>query len=152
MNAEAIIAQALEGRFYLVGGRDKNDAAQREQEEFARAAREVRKREMIAAKQKIAQTKARSIRQHPIPAIMVAVATAHGLTVADLTSVSRRRHIVAARMHCAVLLREFAKISATEIGRYLNRDHSSILHGFAVWKEIEQYHTEADRIAREMLA
>ena len=62
-----------------------------------------------------------------IHAAIDAIAQEHGYTVEDILGKSRLKHLVAVRRLCIVMLRKRA-YSTTEIGRLLNRDHSTIVH------------------------
>jgi chromosomal replication initiation ATPase DnaA len=56
-----------------------------------------------------------------------AIAQDHGYTVADILGPKRRRHLVSVRNLCVAMLRNKG-YSTTEIGRIMNRDHSTIVH------------------------
>lgn len=66
--------------------------------------------------------------------VIAAVARVHELPLARLLSSQRDQHLVAARHAAMALLREIG-LTLPEIGRALNRDHSTIHHGLAVGKE-----------------
>jgi chromosomal replication initiation ATPase DnaA len=53
-----------------------------------------------------------------------AIAQEHGYTVEDILGKSRTKHLVAVRRLCILMLRE-KNYSTTEIGRVMDRDHSS---------------------------
>lgn len=55
------------------------------------------------------------------------LAEGYGYTVADILGPKRRRHLVSVRRLCILMLREKG-YSTTEIGRVMNRDHSTIVH------------------------
>jgi chromosomal replication initiation ATPase DnaA len=55
------------------------------------------------------------------------IAQQHGYTVEDILGKSRMKHLVAVRRLCILMLRERA-YSTTEIGRLMDRDHSTIAH------------------------
>jgi chromosomal replication initiator protein len=59
--------------------------------------------------------------------ILESVARKHGLTLDDLHSPSRKRTLVAARREAATELRTKG-LSLTEIGRLMNRDHTTIMN------------------------
>jgi chromosomal replication initiator protein len=63
------------------------------------------------------------------PAILLAVARYYGVNADDLKSKSRHKQIVEPRQMAMYLLREDAHLSTPEIGRLLNRDHTTVLHG-----------------------
>jgi chromosomal replication initiation ATPase DnaA len=55
-----------------------------------------------------------------------AIAQEHGYTVEDILGKSRLKRLVYVRRLCVLMLREKG-YSTTEIGRVLNRDHSTIV-------------------------
>jgi chromosomal replication initiation ATPase DnaA len=55
------------------------------------------------------------------------LAEGYGYTVADILGPKRRRHLVSVRNRCVFMLRDKG-YSTTEIGRIMNRDHSTIVH------------------------
>jgi chromosomal replication initiator protein len=61
--------------------------------------------------------------------ILFAVARYYGVKADDLKAKSRQKQIVAPRQIGMYLLREDAHLSTPEIGRLLNRDHTTVLHG-----------------------
>jgi hypothetical protein len=65
----------------------------------------------------------------PFERIKIEVAAKHGLTVAELMGHSHRRGIVAARQEASYRAAAETKLSYPQIGRLLNRDHTTILHG-----------------------
>jgi chromosomal replication initiator protein len=62
-------------------------------------------------------------------AILFAVARYYGVQADDLKSKSRHKQIVEPRQMAMYLLREDGHLSTPEIGRLLNRDHTTVLHG-----------------------
>jgi chromosomal replication initiation ATPase DnaA len=68
-----------------------------------------------------------------IMAIVDTVAQAHGLSHADILGPSRYANIVRARHECFGMASEDG-FTATEIGRAMNRDHTSVLNGVRKWK------------------
>jgi len=60
-------------------------------------------------------------------ALIDEVAQLHGYTVEDVIGKSRFKKLVAVRQLCVFRLREEG-YSTTEIGRIMNRDHSTIVH------------------------
>jgi len=59
------------------------------------------------------------------------VAHIYHVTVKDILSKSRREHLVAARQLAAYAIRELSgepPISFPEIGRFINREHSTVMH------------------------
>lgn len=80
--------------------------------------------------------------------IFSAVATAYGYSVSDLKSPRRATRLVSARQHAMALLVQFRPdLTYTLIGRLLNRDHATIMHGNKQWPKIAgKYRKEAARI------
>jgi chromosomal replication initiation ATPase DnaA len=58
---------------------------------------------------------------------MDAIAELYGYTLADILGRSKPKPLVEVRRKCVVRLREKG-YSTTEIGRIMNRDHSTIVH------------------------
>lgn len=56
-----------------------------------------------------------------------AIAEMYDYTLADILGKSKNRTLVKVRRKCVVMLREKG-YSTTEIGRIINRDHSTIVH------------------------
>jgi chromosomal replication initiator protein len=65
-------------------------------------------------------------------AIMAAVARYFGVRLDDLKSKSRHKHIVIPRQVAMFLLCEDGRLSTPDVGRLLNRDHTTVLHGMKV--------------------
>jgi chromosomal replication initiation ATPase DnaA len=64
---------------------------------------------------------------------MNAIAKKYGYTAEDIIGKSRQKKLVEVRRKCVVMLRERG-YSTTEIGRIMNRDHSTIVHSLAKMK------------------
>jgi chromosomal replication initiator protein len=62
-------------------------------------------------------------------AILTAVARYFGVKIDDIKSKARHKQIVVPRHIAMYLLREDAHLSTPEVGRLLNRDHTTVLHG-----------------------
>ncbi len=62
-------------------------------------------------------------------AILLAVARFFGVRVDDLKGRSRNKQVVVPRHVAMYLLREDARLSTPDVGRLLNRDHTTVLHG-----------------------
>jgi hypothetical protein len=60
-------------------------------------------------------------------AAVSAIAQQHGYTVRDILGPSRRKHLVHVRRLCILMLRRKG-YSTSEIGRVLDRDHTTIVH------------------------
>jgi chromosomal replication initiation ATPase DnaA len=149
MMTEQEIAQALEGKFFLVDGTDKNEdarlaAAFRTSERAARI--DKRRQQMVreAARQKLTRERVKA--GHVTPAIVVAaVAYAHGVPVEDICSSSREQPVVAARKHAYTVMRRRLKKSLPAIGRYMGRDHATVSHGISSWDvHSTRYATEVE--------
>jgi chromosomal replication initiator protein len=61
-------------------------------------------------------------------AILFAVGRYYGVNSDELKGKSRHKHVVTPRQIAMFLLREDAHLSTPEIGRLLNRDHTTVLH------------------------
>lgn len=62
------------------------------------------------------------------------IAEAHRLTLEDILGKSRHKYLVSVRRKCVVMLREKG-YSTTEIGRIMQRDHSTIVHALQRHKQ-----------------
>ena len=62
-----------------------------------------------------------------------AIAKLHGYTVEDILSKRKPKPLVAARRECVVKMRGKG-YSTTQIGRIMNRDHSTIVHALQMSK------------------
>lgn len=63
--------------------------------------------------------------------IALAVAAGHGIKLDDLRNSSRARPITAARQEAMLQMVE-AGFTTTQIGRFLRRDHTTVVHGAQV--------------------
>jgi chromosomal replication initiation ATPase DnaA len=72
-------------------------------------------------------------REKNIAAIDV-IAQEHGYTADDIIGKSKLKTLVKARRQCVVMLRNKG-YSTTEIGRIMQRDHSTICHALNMSKE-----------------
>lgn len=61
------------------------------------------------------------------------IAKVYGYTAADILGKRKLKALVAVRRQCVVMLREKG-YSTTEIGRIMNRDHSTICHALQMSK------------------
>lgn len=61
--------------------------------------------------------------------IIKAVAQKHLVTVKEMLSDRRDKHLAMARQEACYELRARTELSTPQIGRLLNRDHSTVLHG-----------------------
>ena len=68
--------------------------------------------------------------------VLEATAETFGLKVADLTGTSRTSVTVAARQAAMLILRDYIPwLSLQEIGRILQRDHTTIIYGVQAARE-----------------
>ncbi len=67
--------------------------------------------------------------------ILDAVSKAFGMTVEILRSKKRTQYVAFVRQVAMYLIRENTDLSTIEIGDFLNRDHSTVIHG---WNVIER--------------
>lgn len=74
-------------------------------------------------------------RNLPMRRIFRLVLDAFGASEADVLSQRRASHIVKARQAAMYLMRLFTNKSYPEIGRFLGRDHSTVLHGVITCEE-----------------
>lgn len=70
--------------------------------------------------------------------IATPMAASAGLTLADLRSPARHRHIAHVRQDVMRAIHENTKASLPEIGRFLNRDHTTVMWGIRKSREREQ--------------
>ena len=71
--------------------------------------------------------------------IVRAVAGVHGLTMDEMRSDKRDRHLIDARRQAVVIIKDLLGYASTYIGRYFNRNHATILHHIKVNKSIVEY-------------
>jgi len=67
--------------------------------------------------------------------ILTEVAAKHRLRVSDITGRSRLRPIVIARQEVMYRCRSEADKSYPQIGRFLSKDHTTVIHGFRKHQE-----------------
>lgn len=72
------------------------------------------------------------------------IAEAHGYTVEDILGPSRLKHLVSVRRLCVLMFRERGH-STIEIGRSMNRCHTTIVH--ALNKTVDRCNEVVDRQA-----
>ena len=151
---EAAIAAHLEGKFFGLDGKDKNEisrqlAAEREERKADAAARKIIREQAAAAIRAMQMSVVDGVSPK---GIVCAVAAAHGMTPADIVSKSRARHIIRARQHACVLLRELTKLSYPEVCDFVNvADHSTVIHAVKSWHLHELAYVHEDAAARKML-
>lgn len=144
---EARIAAELEGRFYGLNGKCRNEERQKLERERQEAANAVR---MQAAEQ--VQAAIRRKGSHTAASIIAAVAFAHRLSVAGLVCKSKRKHIIHARQHACFLMREFTGLSFQQIANAVGLvDHSTVHHSCVTWAKRGHVYAIEDKKAREML-
>lgn len=68
-----------------------------------------------------------------IMAIIDAVSDARAVPQNAILGATRRSHVVRARRECFAMAHQRG-FTATEIGRAMNRDHSSVLYGIRKWR------------------
>jgi chromosomal replication initiation ATPase DnaA len=145
---ETAIATALEGRFYLTDGSDRNALLREEEEKRQRQRAElIRQR----TKQKVEEAVINNGPTDPASIISV-VAHAHGISTADLISRTRAHHIIRARQHACALLRELAQLPFQAIANAVSlKDHSTAHWACKCWAKLAPRYAEADAQARKML-
>jgi chromosomal replication initiator protein len=88
-----------------------------------------------------------AIKNIDINDIQKEVAKHYALTVSDLSSKSRKQHIVLARQTAIHLAHELTTLSLAKIGKnFGNRDHSTILYGI---RKIEDKLSESSEIKQD---
>jgi chromosomal replication initiator protein len=68
--------------------------------------------------------------------LLEVVAEEGGIAVSDIINKGRKTEFVRARYVAMFLLKEYYGLSASEIARKLNRDHTSVLHGLKQMQEL----------------
>lgn len=71
--------------------------------------------------------------------IAQAVAGVHGISLDELHSKKRDRHLVDARRQTVVVIKEVLGYASTYIGQYFNQNHATILHHIKANKTIMDY-------------
>lgn len=64
------------------------------------------------------------------------IAYTHGYTAEHILSHSKQRKLVVARRECIAMLRAKG-LSTPQIGKIMNRDHSTIVHALQVLEELK---------------
>jgi len=144
---EIAIATALEGRFYLTDGTDRNARKTEEEERRQRQRAELVRHQMKKAVEAVV------VSDPTDPATIIkVVAFAHKIGTEDLLSRTRAYHIIRARQHACVLLRELAKLPMTAVAKAVNlKDHSTAIHAINQWARHAAQYASADAQARKML-
>ena len=75
------------------------------------------------------------------------VAKAHGLTFHELVSERRHKKYIKARHEAMHMMYDETSLSMVQIGKILNRDHTSVLHGIKAYKNKTELDTNL-RIAK----
>ncbi len=57
------------------------------------------------------------------------IAVLHGLTLSEINDPAAKRRYARTRQHVMHALMATGRYSSTSVGRFLNRDHSTVLHG-----------------------
>lgn len=90
---------------------------------------------------------------HYLAELLVIVANAHNITLAELRGPSRKKHLVRARREFCAMARAIRderfqghyRFSLPQIGRALNRDHTTVIHALkAVEKSRQMAHEKGD--------
>ena len=72
----------------------------------------------------------------------------------DVCGKSRKQEVVYTRMTIAYFLRQYTKLSTTEIGNLINRDHSTIVHYLKAYDSEfrfnEEFRNFAERIKEDL--
>ena len=64
-----------------------------------------------------------------IDKIMEIVANYYDLTVPDIRGIKRTQSIALARQIAMYLSTQYTRFSTTQIGKYFNKEHGSVIHG-----------------------
>lgn len=86
----------------------------------------------LEAEEKLIDSRGMTPRQANMLEI-AAIAKAHCFTLEDILGKRKFKHLVEVRRKCIVMLREKG-YSTTEIGRIMQRDHSTICHALQMSK------------------
>ena len=123
------------------------EAREKRREIERRAQQRVRQRKHIEALQSLAERKDVRAAIVPVsaPEIIACIAWAFGVQPTDVVGDRRKRDFVTARNTCAWVLIQRGN-SSCQVGRWLNRDHSTILHA------IRMYEANATDAMREIAA
>lgn len=70
--------------------------------------------------------------------ILIETAAKYKIFVKDLRSVTRTNKLVAARHECMYRLRNELNLSLTCIGRFMRRDHTTVLHALRKYEKTRQ--------------
>lgn len=73
-----------------------------------------------------------------------AIADKHGISVNDIMSIRRTGNLVAARYELYWNLKKETKWSLPQIGRFLERDHTTILHGIRRYEAMLKWQANVD--------
>lgn len=143
LEAEQLIARALDGKFYMPDGRDMH-LVRRQQEAMrvrdrAEAENRQRERRRRVMAQNTAKTELRDFDAKQITPrkILLAVSYAHGIPISDILGPARNRKIIFARQHACHAMRHIAKMKFPKIGDELARDHTSVLHSCTMWERLK---------------
>lgn len=68
--------------------------------------------------------------------ILNEVAEKHDVCPREMLSASKADPVAVARFECWFRMREETTYSYSQIGRFFGRDHTTVLHGVARWREI----------------
>tara|TARA_R110000868_G_scaffold382812_1_gene649453 strand:+ start:1425 stop:1922 length:498 start_codon:yes stop_codon:yes gene_type:complete len=137
--AEAIIRQKLDGKFFLPCGRDRNVVRQEEKAMRSEAASTRYERQQRLMAQNAAKMELKDIPGERISArkILLAVSYAHGISIDDIIGQARHRHIIYARQHACYMMRQITKKSFPYIAERLARDHSTVQHSCRTWERLK---------------
>jgi chromosomal replication initiation ATPase DnaA len=144
---ETAIATALDGRFFLTDGTDKNAKKREEEEKLQRQRAELVRQRMKKAVEEVV------VKDPTDPAAIIkVVAYTHGVGTEDLLSRTRAYHITRARQHACALIRELSDLSYPAIAKIIGlKDHTTVCHAVKTWAKHGRKYAEADAQARKML-
>lgn len=142
VNAEQALREHLDGKFFAVTGEDINERRRRDEAERLKTKAPPTNREkmrahiaaMRQARQQLMERR-RTGNGYSVRLIIAAVAAAHNIDVADMVSETRAYPATRARQHAYWLIRKLMEKPFPDIASYFNRDHSTVVHGCAIWPE-----------------
>lgn len=144
---ETAIAAALDGKFFTLNGRDIMGEAREREDRNAMLARRVKQPQRPVPLRVLNKSS-----PFTADSIILAVSKAHNISVADILSKARFRHIIDARHHCAALMRKFTGLTTVQIAAAINvADHSTVLHAVKAWARRGARYFEQDIKARQLL-
>lgn len=155
---EAMMREALDGKFTYYVGRPQADSTWPGKRELLRKQRETRKHEQDIARQAQAkrelveaQKKRTAIEEPAAQLVLAAVAVTHKVLVDDILGPSRKQTIAVARHHAAWEMHQrISAYSKSKIGLVLgHRDHTTVINSLGFFEHNRhRYRAEVEAVAR----